>query len=124
MQKILITILLLSSIKCYSQEVLINENIIRWALEKNEKVKIYSRWIQTKDSIIVKQDSLISFLEKKDTINNLIIINQEKTIKNDSLLHISHKEEIDSLGKDLKIANKKITILEVLLIAVAILALL
>jgi hypothetical protein len=95
-------ILLLSVITfCASSQVTITEDVARFFLEQNEKVKIYEK-------IIVSKDSRISLLEQKIVQQGVIISTYESDSRSFRGIINTNEDQLKFKDKQLEAAEKNI----------------
>ncbi len=123
MKKIIFLLLLISNYT-YSQKVLVDINILKWSLEKDDSLQVIKKISLEKDSLIAKKDTIILTQDKiiknyrlDSVIYNKIITNKDSIQSNTNKIVDIKKSE----NKELKRQNKLLKIISPVLIVIALL---
>ncbi|MFN7465257.1 MAG: hypothetical protein ACK53T_01380 [Planctomycetota bacterium] len=123
MKKIIFLLLLISNYT-YSQKVLVDINILKWSLEKDDSLQVIKKISLEKDSLIAKKDTIILTQDKiiknyrlDSVIYNKIITNKDSIQSNSNKIVDIKKSE----NKELKRQNKLLKIISPVLIVIALL---
>lgn len=122
MKKILGLLLIIISFNCWSQKVLVDTKVLKWALEKDDSLQVFKHITLKQDSIInlqslsiELQNNIIKTYENDSVKYNSIIKNQEQIILETDLINDTLIESNNQLIKK----NKFIKIISVVGIIVA-----